>query len=78
MKKAKKYTIKELRGLLGMSQKQFANWYRIPIKSLQNWETGRRKPPGYVMVLLVRAVLEDKLERDMIETAKLYQDPDNQ
>ena len=78
MKKAKKYTIKELRAMLDMSQKQFANWYRIPIKSLQNWETGRREPPAYVMILLVRAVLEDKLESDMIETAKLYLDPDNQ
>lgn len=52
-------TIKEMRELLGLTQEQFSYKYHIPKRSIQNWESGERKPPEYVVELLERAVKED-------------------
>lgn len=52
-------TIKEMREMLGLSQAQFSQRYGIPKRSIENWESGTRKPPEYLRALLERAVLED-------------------
>ncbi len=52
-------TIKEMRTLLGLSQTAFGEKYQIPMRTIQDWEAGKRTPPIYVMLLLERAVLED-------------------
>ena len=49
--------IKEMRSETGMTQKEFAEYFDIPIDSIQNWETQRRKPPTYVPGL-IRRLLE--------------------
>lgn len=46
--------IKDLRSDAGMSQKEFADYFHIPVDSIQNWETQRRKPPKYVPYLIKR------------------------
>lgn len=46
--------IKEMRSETGMTQKEFAEYFDIPIDSIQNWETKRRKPPTYVPGLIRR------------------------
>jgi DNA-binding transcriptional regulator YiaG len=46
--------IKDLRSDTGMSQKEFAYYFDIPVDSIQNWETQRRKPPKYVPNLIKR------------------------
>lgn len=46
--------IKELREETGMSQQQFANYFRLPLRTLQGWEQDRRKPPDYLVELLKR------------------------
>lgn len=53
-----------LRLLSGMTQKEFSIRYRIPMKTLQNWESdselpSARKCPPYVSFLLERAVTTD-------------------
>lgn len=53
-------TIKEIRELSGMSRAEFSRTYGIPIRSLENWESGRTKCPAYLHDLLLRAVVEDK------------------
>lgn len=45
-------TVKEIRELTGLSQKDFSDKYHIPKRSIENWETGLRKCPHYVMELL--------------------------
>lgn len=45
-------TIKELREGTGLSQRQFAEKYHIPVGTLQHWEQGIRKPPVYVIYML--------------------------
>ena len=44
--------IKEIRELTGLSQTAFGNKYNIPMRTIQNWETGQRKCPVYVEELL--------------------------
>ena len=44
--------IKEIREQFVLSQAQFAALLGVSIKTLQNWEQGRRKPDGAAQVLL--------------------------
>ena len=52
-------TLQEMRKALGDSQKAFSKRYEIPLRTLEDWEAGRRKPAPYILKLLERAVLQD-------------------
>ena len=52
-------TIREMRALLGLTQVAFSEKYNIPKRTIENWETGKRECPQYVLELLERAVKED-------------------
>ena len=56
-------TIREMRLELGDTQSEFAERYHIPFRTIQNWETGVRRPPEYVVNLLERQVKEDLVNR---------------
>ena len=43
----------------GLSQAKFADKYGIPKRSIENWESGQRECPEYVLSLLDRVVSED-------------------
>lgn len=52
--------VKNLRELSNFKGRAaFAREYRIPIRTLENWESGVNEPPAYVFDLLARAVVED-------------------
>ena len=51
--------LKEMRKLLGLSQSAFGKRYNIPVRTIQDWESGRRKASIYVLELLERVVVED-------------------
>lgn len=51
--------LKEMRKLLGLSQSAFGKRYNIPVRTIQDWESGHRKAPIYVLELLERVVTED-------------------
>ena len=51
--------IKDLRAQTGMSQKVFAEYFNIPVRTIQDWEAGRRTPPVYVVELI-----EYKIEKE--------------
>ena len=56
-------TVKEMREMLGMIQREFSEKFEIPYRTIQEWEGERRTPPKYVMNLLefaVRALAEEK------------------
>ena len=55
--------IRELRLQLGDTQCEFAKRYHIPFRTIQNWETGNRTPPGYVTELLEKRIREDLINR---------------
>ena len=52
-------TIREFRLMLGIKQKDFAEKYSIPLRTLQDWESGRRTPPEYLPPLLFFRVAYD-------------------
>ena len=53
-------TIKELRESTGMSRKEFSEHTGIPVRTLEDWEAGKRTPPEYVPRLLRYQLLYDK------------------
>ena len=61
--------VRALRKRIGLSQASFSKQYNISLRTLQDWEQGRRKPQGPARVLLqlidhnpqwVRDALRDK------------------
>lgn len=44
--------VKALRERLGLTQNQFSGMIGVSIKTLQNWEQGRREPEGPAKALL--------------------------
>ena len=46
-------SVKELRESTGMSRKEFSEHTGIPVRTLEDWEAGRRTPPEYIPRLLV-------------------------
>ncbi len=72
-------SIKELRQITKLSQKEFGQKYRIPLKTIQNWESSTEKPssricPSYIIYLLAKIIvneypncqLKDKLDNLII------------
>lgn len=51
--------IREIRALTNLSQANFGKKYNIPLRTIQDWETGKRKPPIYVVELLEFKVRHD-------------------
>ena len=50
-------TIKEARQVVGITQKELSEFLEIPLRSLENWESGKRTPPPYVEKLIVEKLL---------------------
>lgn len=48
---------------LGCTQSEFASRYSIPLRTIQNWETGARTPPEYVLQLMEAQVKADLFNR---------------
>lgn len=65
-------TVKEIRALTGLTQKQFAEKYHITFSSIRNWESGHRTCPDYVVELLEFKVRVD-LKMDNITPEEFYQ-----
>ena len=45
-------SIKELREAVKMTQKEFAEYFNISRRSVENWECGRTNPPTYLVDLM--------------------------
>ena len=41
--------IKEIRSLTGLSQIKFAQMYKIPERTLEDWERGKSNPSKYLL-----------------------------
>ena len=53
--------IKELRASIGMTQKEFSEYFDIPDKTIKNWEQGTRKTPGYLIKLIEYKIKKEEL-----------------
>ena len=60
--------LKEIRQDLGMNRTEFSHYVDIPLRTLEEWEAGRRQMPDYVLRLLTyytameRLMAEKKIE----------------
>lgn len=48
--------IRTARKQAGLTQQQLATRYDIPMRTLESWERALRKPPEYVLTLLLRCI----------------------
>lgn len=55
--------IRDMRIMLGDTQSEFASRYGVPFRTIQNWESGIRTPPSYVLDLLGQRIREDLVNR---------------
>ncbi len=57
--------IKEMRKGTGMSQVKFAEYFGIPRRTVEDWERGLNKPPGYVVRLIAyKLAMEGLIRKD--------------
>ena len=49
----------EIRALSGLSRAAFSRKYGIPIRTIEDWDAGKKHPSGWVMALLERVVRAD-------------------
>ena len=62
--------LKSIRAELGMNRTEFSHYVQIPLRTLEEWEAGRRQMPDYVLRLLAyytkmeRLLAERKIESE--------------
>lgn len=59
-------TMTTVRTITGLSRAAFARDYRLPLRSVENWESdtsSARRAPGYVIDLLAWAIVNDLIEK---------------
>lgn len=54
--------IRSIRENTGLSRARFSELYEIPLRTIEDWETGVRKPPAYVVKMLAVVVKTARLE----------------
>ena len=52
--------IKKMRQESDMTQKEFAAYFGIPYRSIENWEEGSRKVPDYLLRLMAYRLQMEK------------------
>ena len=56
-------TIKEAREQAGLSRAEMSRRFEIPIRTLEDWENGKRTTPPYVEKLIIEKLETMKKER---------------
>lgn len=69
MDSAKK--IRELRDSVGLTRKEFSEHVGIPVRTLEDWEAGRRTPPEYIPRLIEHQLKYERLLREYIGSEKM-------
>lgn len=62
--------IREMRAKMGDTQSEFSARYNIPFRTIQNWESGVRTPPEYMIDLLEQRITKDLTNRKTITLPK--------
>lgn len=55
--------IKDLRQNIGLNRKEFSEHIGIPLRTLEDWEAGRRTPPEYIPRLIAYQLKYEELLR---------------
>lgn len=56
-------SIHDLREWSGYYLAEMSRQYRIPLRSLENWDAGNRVPPEYVVTLIAYAIFTESFSR---------------
>ena len=56
--------IKELRESIHMTKKEFSAHIGIPVRTIEDWEAGRRNPPDYVPRLIAYQLKYEELVKN--------------
>ena len=59
--------IRELREQAGMNRKEYSKYTKIPVRTLEDWEAGRRNPPEYIPRLLAYQLKFDEILKEREE-----------
>ena len=66
--------LKEIRDMLNVNRTEFSRYMGIPLRTLEEWEAGRRKMPDYVLRLIAYYVKTQKwLKENGIELEGEYE-----
>ena len=57
-------TLKRTREMLGMNRTQFSQYMKIPLRTLEEWEAGRRQMPDYVLQLISYYVKMEQFRKE--------------
>lgn len=67
--------LSELKNIMDMTRKEFANHFGIPESTLIQWISGRRSPSPYTLNFIKEIILKDEqikqLEKDNTEISRL-------
>ena len=64
--------IKGLRENIGLSRKEFSEHVGIPVRTLEDWEAGRRTPPEYIPRLIAYQLKYEECELDEESTCRKF------
>jgi len=56
--------LKSIRARAGMNRTEFSEYMGIPLRTLEEWESGRRKMPDYVLRLIAYHVRIEELLKE--------------
>ena len=68
--------LKQIREDLGMNRTEFSHYIGIPLRTLEEWEAGRRQMPDYVLRLITyytkmeQLLAENNIELEVDEDAE--------
>ena len=54
-------TIKEIREQTGLNRREFSEHIGIPLRTIEDWEAGRRTPPEYIPRLIMYQLKYEEL-----------------
>ena len=56
--------LKKLREQIAMNRREFADYFMIPLRTIEDWETGRRKMPEYLFRLIKYRIMHEKMQNN--------------
>ena len=62
----------EMRTSTGMNRREFAEYFEIPYRTMQDWELGNRKMPEYLYRLMEYKVRIEKLYKEKEEEKRAF------
>lgn len=62
------FNFRRLKCIHGGSLRSIAQEYSIPLRSLEDWNSGKSSPPEYVLELLAADVLANRIPTETVQT----------